>query len=329
MTRFTVVRKRNHGLPGKGSSPYESRYTTRAAECTETDKEAVKEDKVIPYVWRVVRKQKYSMVVNETIQQKARNPWCLETRASENEASQEVDFGKWVFDRIDVKAEARILELCCGTGLQTVQFSKRVGKKGHIIALDISREALKKLALKVSSNRTSKMSLINSDINALDKGLKKLNLTLPSFDLIFCAYGLYYSSDAKKTLDEAKKWLKPNGVIAIVGPYAANNGRLFEVLELSGVKIMDEVKYSSQRFMDYEVIPWAVEHFDKVVIDTMVNRVKWSSTDQIMRYWDNTTFYQKDRAKEVCSRLEAVFRKDGSFVNEKWVMMVRMYNAKM
>lgn len=37
-------------------------------------------------------------------------------------------------------------------------------------------------------------------------------LRRPCFDLVFCAYGLYYSHDAKKTLDECSR-----GFIRVVG----------------------------------------------------------------------------------------------------------------
>jgi ubiquinone/menaquinone biosynthesis C-methylase UbiE len=265
---------------------------------------------------------------NKILQLRARNTQFLETRTSNNVASQEVDFVKWVFERLNVKAGSWILELCCGTGLQTLPFAERIGKKGQVVAVDVSKEALGKLASKLDTDQLSRLTLVEADMDLLSESLNGIGLFPPTFDLIFCAYGLYYSTDVKRTLQKTKKWLKPGGLVAIVGPYGPNNGPLFEVLEQSGVRIPDGVRHSSQSVMGKDVIPWAVQNFEKVVIDTMINRIKWSSADQILRYWENSTFYQEEKLKEVQIRLNAFFGKHEVFVNEKWIMMVQMHNAR-
>ena len=61
------------------------------------------------------------------------------------------------------------------------------------------------------------------------------------FDLIFCAYGLYYSPDPKRTLEEARSLLRKNGRIAVVGPFGPNNRQLFDLVRRSGILIGDAV----------------------------------------------------------------------------------------
>src|SRR5579864_9579252 len=82
----------------------------------------------------------------ERIVSRATEAELLEQRIVENASAQEIDLGAWIFERLRVEPGARILELCCGTGAQTMPLLERVGAKGDVIALDTSRAALITLA---------------------------------------------------------------------------------------------------------------------------------------------------------------------------------------
>jgi ubiquinone/menaquinone biosynthesis C-methylase UbiE len=250
----------------------------------------------------------------------------LDKRITENKKSESVDFIKWVFDRVSVTNDMRILELCCGTGAQTLEFCRRIGVKGHIVAIDISKESLEKLNSKIPSDKRDQVTLIESDIDTYDVCLKERNFAKKSFDVFFCSYGLYYSKDAKKILDIAKTWLKPQGQIIIVGPYGPNNDSLFSLLASSGVTIPEFVVYTSQDFMTGEVIPWATLNFDSIRIFCMVNNIKWNSSENVMSYWKNSTFFDPNYAEIVERNITDHFKASSRFINQKWVMMVVMAN---
>src|SRR5882762_4466499 len=151
--------------------------------------------------------------------------------------------------------------------------------------------------------------------------MQRRDFAPPNFNLVFCAYGLYYSQDPRKTLDEALTWLKPNGRIVVVGPYGPNNGQLFEMVQASGVTLSEAVVFSSAKFMLETVIPWASLHFKTVKVSTMVNPVRWASPERVLNYWQNTTFYDAARKTAFEKVLQEHFAEHGQFVNEKWVMM--------
>jgi len=73
----------------------------------------------------------------------------LEQRIAENACSQEIDLATWIFERAQVRPGDQVLELCCGTGGQTLPLLDRVGDNGHVVALDVSTTALQTLASKV------------------------------------------------------------------------------------------------------------------------------------------------------------------------------------
>jgi ubiquinone/menaquinone biosynthesis C-methylase UbiE len=252
----------------------------------------------------------------------------LEQRIAENASAQQIDLTTWIFARAAVKPNDRVLELCCGTGGQTLKILELLGEAGRVVALDVSRNALDTLVSKVGPVYGSKLTLIEGGLDDLTRPLKNAGLHAPSFDLIFCAYGLYYSADAARTLDEARSWLNPGGRMVVVGPFGPNNKPLFDMLRASGVTIPDPVIASSEHFMIETLLPWAARNFECISLHTMVNRVPWSAPERVLNYWQNTTFYDAEKRGAFENLLRRHFERHGQFVNEKWVMLAEMTDAR-
>lgn len=253
----------------------------------------------------------------------------LDQRIAENRGSQEVDLVSWIFDRVEVRPADDILELCCGTGGQTLRMLELLGEGGRLTALDLSETALRTLTEKVPSEHREKLTTLQAGLDELTAALRQAGNRAPArFDLVFCAYGLYYSQDAEKTLDEAVAWLKPGGRIVVVGPYGPNNRELFDLVEASGITLSEAVTSSSERFMLETVIPWAAIHFQTVHVSTMVNAVRWTTPERVLNYWQNTTFFDANKRPLFERLLQQHFAEHGDFVNKKWVMMVEMRDAR-
>jgi len=252
----------------------------------------------------------------------------LEQRIRENRASQEVDLAAWIFERVRVEPNDQVLELCCGTGGQTLRMLSSLGERGRLVALDVSATALATLTGKVSGADSEKLTTVEASLDELPQALERSGFRRPCFDLVFCAYGLYYSQDPEKTLDEALTWLKPGGRIVVAGPYGPNNKPLFDLVEASGVTLGDAVTFSSQRFMVETVIPWAALRFESLRVSNMVNPIRWATPESVLNYWRNTTFYDSARQPAFEVLLQRHFAEHGQFVNEKWVMIAEMRDAR-
>jgi ubiquinone/menaquinone biosynthesis C-methylase UbiE len=251
----------------------------------------------------------------------------LEQRIAENTASQQVDLATWIFERIHVQPGEKVLELCCGTGGQTLTLLDRVGDNGHVTALDISRPSLDTLTSKAGS-RITRLTCVESSLEEMLVAMEN-ERSEKNFDLIFCAYGLYYSRNPKRTLEEARSLLRKEGRIAVVGPFGPNNKQLFDLLRESGVAIGDAVVSSSETFMLQEVVKWGAENFKSLSIHTLVNPVRWTTPERVLNYWQNTTFYDVEKRPVFEKRLQEHFSKSMSFVNEKWIMLVEMTDARL
>lgn len=251
----------------------------------------------------------------------------LETRIVENVRGQEIDLVQWIFDRLHVKAGSSVLELCCGTGSQTLRLLDLVGSSGNVVALDVSGEALEKLKMKAGNGVNECLSTVKSKMEDFPEAVKKLPVKPSYFDLIFCAYGLYYSKKPEETLREARNILKTNGEMAIIGPYGHNNAPLFELLKQAGVEIPPYVLYTSQDFMEQTVIPWAITHFHKIILHTVINRITWDYPEEVINYWKNSTFYDHTKLSAVEKKVEFHFQDNNEFINEKRIMMVEALNG--
>jgi len=251
----------------------------------------------------------------------------LDQRIAENSASQEIDLAKWIFERIQVLPGGRVLELCCGTGGQTLSLLDLVGEAGQVVALDVSTAALGKLSSKAAVNRDRLMT-IEASLDSFSTTLCEAKVQQGSFDLVFCAYGLYYAAHARQTLQEARSWLRPRGSMVVVGPFGPNNNPLFDLVRGSGAQLAEPVIFASERFMSQVVLPWAAESFEELSVHTMVNRVHWATPERVLNYWQNTTFYDAEKRPRFEELLHSHFEKHGVFINEKWVMLVEMTHGR-
>lgn len=256
----------------------------------------------------------------EELGRRAKSAECLDQRVSLNSQAQQVDLNQWLFDRPGNPASASILELCAGTGNQTKRLVECVGDGQTIVALDASSEALTRLMANVPAERRDRVRTVAAKLESIDNALKEF--TAPSFDWVFVAYGLYYTDDFPGTFEAILRWLKPDGRLTVVGPFGPNNGQLFDVLERGGVTLDPYVHYTSARFMTDTLLPAAGVAFEETTVRTLVNPVIWNTADDVMKYWESTTFYDPARRDAVAALVEAHVKANGTFVNEKWIMRV-------
>lgn len=252
----------------------------------------------------------------------------LEQRITENAAAQQIDLATWIFERVSVRPDDDVLELCCGTGGQTLTLLDRVGEKGSVVALDISKTALKTLHSKAGPEKSRRLTCLESRLEDFPSSLGQPQVRTSRFDLIFCAYGLYYSSDAARSLQQAKAHLKTDGRIVIAGPFGPNNHQLFDLVRASGVELAPAVVDSSEKFMLQTVVPWGARNFESLAVHTLVNPVCWNTRERVLNYWKNTTFYDASKQANFEKLLNLHFERHAEFVNEKWVMLVEMSHAR-
>ncbi len=111
------------------------------------------------------------------------------------------------FRHILMRNDARVLDLCCGTGDMTFALKKRTGSaRPQIMGADFSHAMLQRATVK---SRGTDLRWVEADA---------LNLPLPSehFDLVTSAFGFRNLADYNAGLREIYRVLRANGEIGIL-----------------------------------------------------------------------------------------------------------------
>ncbi|MDD3311830.1 methyltransferase domain-containing protein [Pseudodesulfovibrio sp.] len=234
----------------------------------------------------------------------------------EGNASQALDFVGWIFQGLDIPDNANIVECCCGTGKQTLEFARRLTPGSRIHAFDIEQKSLDYLTGQLDEAVRDRVEARRLDFNDFEA----VTAAFPDrIDLFFCSYGLYYNKDFARLLGLVRDRLSETGRITVVGPYGRNNDELFSFLQACGVGIDDYIVYTAQRFMA-DVVNWMSDNLKDVRSTTERNPVAWDSADKVFGYWENSTFHDPALRDAVAERLAEHFRTHDTFINCKYLM---------
>jgi demethylmenaquinone methyltransferase/2-methoxy-6-polyprenyl-1,4-benzoquinol methylase len=115
------------------------------------------------------------------------------------------------FDAILRRPEARVLDLCCGTGDMTLALLKRRPASGEkVIALDFSRGMLTRGVEKF------KAAGYGGSVEPIEADAMHLPLADASVDLVVSAFGFRNLANYDDGLRELHRVLKPGGVLGIL-----------------------------------------------------------------------------------------------------------------
>ncbi len=204
-------------------------------------------------------------------------------------------YQKWISEHKD----AKILELCCGTGRLTIPLAKA---GFDITGVDFTPTMLEHAKLKAKSE--------GIDIDFIEADMRSLNL-VDTFDIIFIPFNsihhLYTNEDISQTLQVVKKHLSSDGKFILD---CFNPNIEFLVDGSKTEKTMDQYTTKDGR----DVLIKENMHYES---DSQINRIEW-------HYFINGQFHSTQNLdmrmffpKELDSRLEwngfKIIRKFGSF----------------
>jgi demethylmenaquinone methyltransferase/2-methoxy-6-polyprenyl-1,4-benzoquinol methylase len=135
------------------------------------------------------------------------------------------------FDSILKQRNARVLDLCCGTGDMTFALNRRASSSGaQILGADFSHAMLQRATVKGDGTR---VKWIEADA---------LSLPFPdsSFDLITAAFGFRNLADYDVGLREIVRLLRPGGQCGILD-FGEPRGLLGKVYRLYFKKILPKI----------------------------------------------------------------------------------------
>lgn len=136
------------------------------------------------------------------------------SRASSNSFSSEVQRDKVneaasVMDLAGIEAGSTVADIGAGEGYYTVRLAKRVGRKGRVLAQDIDKPALARLAARVEAQRLDNVSIKPGEPD-------DPRLPQASFDRIFLVHMYHEVEEPYAFLWRLRPALRPGGKVIVV-----------------------------------------------------------------------------------------------------------------
>ena len=126
---------------------------------------------------------------------------ALNNRLSAHANYAKFEINEWIIPKLEIKEDDQVLDIACGNGKQLIPISETINKNGSITGLDISKDLLDEIKSKINGS----YNLNNSNTIILKQGnMEEIENIFNNkrFDLIYCCFGLYYSKDYKKTIND-------------------------------------------------------------------------------------------------------------------------------
>lgn len=131
------------------------------------------------------------------------------TQFSTEDQRDQLGEARTVMDLAQIGAGATVADLGAGEGYYTVRLAERVGAKGRVLAVDIDKGAIERLARRVEKERLDRVSvrLGTPEDPRLPEG---------SFDRIFMVHMYHEVSEPYAFLWNLRPGLKPGGSVIVV-----------------------------------------------------------------------------------------------------------------
>lgn len=135
-------------------------------------------------------------------------------RATNYEDSWHPDYSKRFMSLVPLSPGHRVLDLCCGTGLEAFLAAEAVGEQGEIVGVDVSTGMLEQLRdrQRREPGLGRRIKTFHHDVTDLG-GVPEAEKG--SFDAILCSCAFVLFEDPAAVVAHWKEYLRPGGLMAV------------------------------------------------------------------------------------------------------------------
>lgn len=239
----------------------------------------------------------------------------LENRLEINAKYGPFNFHEWLLSRVGFRPGMDILDVGCGTGIHAMAALKALGGRGTVSAMDLSADSVK--ILKENGAGHSNLDAVVGNMKDLAAIIAN-QFHIKRYDLIYSVYALWYCPDHFGVLDAMRGALKPGGRLVVCTPNAPNGLR--EAIKRLGHPRpdLDQVTNFGSNVLE----PYFRAYFDETVIHLRRNILRITSTDDVLRFYKSTGYYDPAIARQLESLAKLEIEMNGYFAFEKNIYFI-------
>ena len=136
------------------------------------------------------------------------------SRAAKYEDGWHPDYSLRFTKLVPLRKGDRVLDLCCGTGLEAFLAAEVVGDEGEVIGVDVTQGMLDEL-----QKRQQREPMLGSRIKTFRHDVTNLQTLLEvekeSFDVIMCSNAFVLFDEPAQVVGHWREYLKPGGAMVI------------------------------------------------------------------------------------------------------------------
>jgi ubiquinone/menaquinone biosynthesis C-methylase UbiE len=199
--------------------------------------------------------------------------------------SNPVSLQKWIFSKIHLQENERVLELGCGTGQLWLENFNTVPSNCSIILSDFSTEMVNK----ASSN----LQLLNLPIEFEIIDAEEIPYPDHTFDVVIACHMLYHIPNIQQALKSINRIMKPNSRFIAT---TVSKRHLQELKDfLSGFGLYSQEKIWTKNFSEFRNetgIEILKSFFSDIKFYEYINEVKINSIEPLMKYIESMFLFE-------------------------------------
>ena len=117
-------------------------------------------------------------------------------------------FGRATVERLQLPLNARVLDVCCGSGASALPAAEMVGPQGFVLGIDLAANLLE-----LARTKAVKRGLMNTQFRIGD--LLDMHLSDSQFDAVICVFGIFFIPDMQAAVRALWHAVRPGGKLAV------------------------------------------------------------------------------------------------------------------
>jgi len=229
------------------------------------------------------------------------------------------DLEEWLFRKVHLRKNIKVLDLGCGTGKQIFALSEILSQKCNIIGIDISPVAIAKVNEEARSIKAANIKAVECELDQVVDYFKG-----KKFDLILSSYAIYYAKDMIGLISALPQLLTPKGEFFFCGPGKGTNKEIYSLINKNISNKTQKIK-TMDDFILKKDIDNIASRYTGFRIERLQNKINFTSPGDILTWWKNHDSFVPEVFQEVSLALDSYFDNHDMFTLTKNVLGVLYY----